>query len=259
MMPDNRPAGLGLDDQDRLPWLEAAEVYEEDERLSPLRLTLLVLAGLVLIGGVLGGLWWWQSGGPRAPGQTIAAPEGPYKVAPTDDGAKAFEGEGDASFAASEGLETSGKVDPRRLPEEPAVVAAPAAPVSAVPTVAAKSAAAPAKGPVPVAKAPVAVSRASEAPKSVPATAPKIPPAPPPTDGSAVQLGAFSSEGSANKAWASLAKRFPYLADLGKSVAPASVGGNTVYRLRAAAGSAAAARDICAKLRVAGENCAVVP
>jgi hypothetical protein len=97
--------------------------------------------------------------------------------------------------------------------------------------------------------------------KSVEPAAPKVAPAPPPaptTAGAAIQLGAFSSAGTANKAWASLTKRFPYLADLGQSVAPASVGGNTVYRLRAAAGSAAAASEICAKLRVAGENCAVV-
>ena len=258
MIPDNRPAGLALDNQDRLPWLEAAEVYDEEESVSPLRLTLLVLAGLVLIGAVLGGLWWWQSGGPRAQGELIAAPEGPYKVAPADDGAKQFEGEGDASFAASEGLETRGKVDPRRLPEEPAVVAGPATSTRTPPPVPAKSAADD-RGPAPAAKAPVAISKAPDVLPSSPAVAPKIPPAPPPPGGSAVQLGAFSSEASANKAWASLAKRFPYVADLGKSVVPAKVGGNTVYRLRAAAGSAAMARDVCAKLRVAGENCAVVP
>jgi hypothetical protein len=127
MMPDDRPAGLGLGDEDRLPWLEAAEVYEEDESVSPLRLTLLVLAGLVLIGAVLGGLWWWQSGVPRAQGELIAAQAGPYKTPPANDGAKQFEGEGDASFAASEGLETAGRVDTRRLPEEPAVAPPPAA------------------------------------------------------------------------------------------------------------------------------------
>ena len=50
----------------------------------------------------------------------------------------------------------------------------------------------------------------------------------------------------------------PYLAELGKSVSPATTGGKTVYRLRAAAGTAANAASLCGKLRVAGENCVVV-
>ncbi len=73
-----------------------------------------------------------------------------------------------------------------------------------------------------------------------------------------IQLGAFSSEAAAAKAWTNLSKRFPYLADLGKSVSPATTGGKTVYRLRAAAGTAANAASLCGKLRVAGENCVVV-
>src|SRR3546814_17680338 len=31
-------AGLGLDDEDRLPWLEAADDYDEDGEVSPTRL-----------------------------------------------------------------------------------------------------------------------------------------------------------------------------------------------------------------------------
>ena len=59
-----------------------------------------------------------------------------------------------------------------------------------------------------------------------------------------IQLGAFSSEAAAAKAWTNLSKRFPYLADLGKSVSPATAGGKTVYRLRASAGSAANAASL---------------
>ena len=73
-----------------------------------------------------------------------------------------------------------------------------------------------------------------------------------------VQLGAFSSEAAANKAWTNLSKRFSYLADLGKSVSPAKVGDGTVYRLRVAAGTSANASNLCGKLRVAGENCVIV-
>ena len=55
--------GLGLDDEDRLPWLEAADGFEEDGEVSPVRLLVMVLGGLLLIGAVLGGLWWVQNGG----------------------------------------------------------------------------------------------------------------------------------------------------------------------------------------------------
>ena len=96
-------AGLGLDDEDRLPWLEAADGFEEDGEVSPARLLVMVLGGLLLIGVVLGGLWWVQNGGARGKGELIAAQQGDYKVAPKNDGAKAFEGEGDASFSASGG------------------------------------------------------------------------------------------------------------------------------------------------------------
>ena len=253
MATTDRDNGLNLDNEERLPWLEPAADFSSDDAVSPVRLLVLVLTGLVLIGAVLGGLWWWQGGGVRGEGELIAAQSGPYKTPPADDDAKQFEGEGDASFAASEGLETSGRVDPAKLPEEPAVAANPKAapPPDKAPDTAPK-------GPAPAAKAPVVVSKAAPPKEAIPA--PKAPVAAdaPVAAGTAIQLGAFSSEGSAAKAWASLTKRFAYLEGLGRSVVPASVGGKTVYRLRAGAGSAAAASEICGKLRVAGESCAVV-
>lgn len=275
MATNDKDNGLNLEDEDRLPWLEAADNYEEEEAVSPGRLLMLVLGGLGLIGAVLGGLWWMQGGGDRGQGELIAAQEGPYKQPPADDGAKKFEGEGDASFAASEGAEPAGKLDPGKMPEEPAVASvpvpaaklAPADPVK--PTNPAQKAEA-TKGPAPAAKAPVVVSKApppktaAPAPKTAPATKAvptKAAPAPAPSTaggGTTIQLGAFSSEESAAKAWISLSKRFSYLGGMSKSVAPATVGGSTVYRLRAVAASPSAAGDICGKLRVAGENCAVV-
>lgn len=257
MATNNDDTGLNLDNEDRLPWLEAADNYDDEEAVSPTRLLLLVVGGLLLIGAVLGGLWWWQGGGARGDGELIAAQDGPYKQVPTENGAKQFEGEGDSSFAASEGAEPAGKLDPSKMPEQPAV--APVVPVKApsaqaVPATSTKAEMV--KGPAPVAKAPIVNSKAPPA-KATPAPATKAVAGT--AGGSAtVQLGAFSSEESAAKAWISLSKRFGYLQGLGKSVAPATVGGNTVYRLRALAGSASAANDICSKLKVAGENCAVV-
>jgi hypothetical protein len=247
-------AGLGLEDEDRLPWLEAADGFEEDSEVSPARLLVMVLGGLLLIGAVLGGLWWVQNGGARGKGELIAAQEGDYKVAPKNDGAKTFDGEGDASFSASEGAEPAGKVDPTRMPEEPAVTPQEreAAATKAVADKAAAAKAGPAKGvPADQAKAkPVAASI------KTPEAATKAAPAP---SGSAmIQLGAFSSDAAAAKAWASLSKRFAYLTDLNKSVSPAKVDSGTVYRLRVSAGTAANAANLCGKLRVAGENCVVV-
>lgn len=251
---DQGDAGLGLESEDRLPWLEAADGVEEDGEVSPARLLVMVLGGLLLIGAVLGGLWWVQNGGARGKGELIAAQDGNYKVAPKNDGAKNFEGEGDASFSASEGAEPAGKVDPTRMPEEPAVTPqereAATAKVAADKAVAAK------------AKAKPGVVAAKAQPKPA-ATSVKTPDAAvkaaPAAAGSAmIQLGAFSSDAAAAKAWTNLSKRFAYLADLNKSVSPAKVGDGTVYRLRVAAGTAANASNLCGKLRVAGENCVIV-
>jgi hypothetical protein len=74
-----------------------------------------------------------------------------------------------------------------------------------------------------------------------------------------VQLGAFASEGAAARAWDTLKRRFEWLAPVNRTIVPATVNGRTVYRLQAAAGSSSAARNLCARFRVAGENCIVLP
>lgn len=249
---DQGDTGLGLESEDRLPWLEAADGVEDDGEVSPARLLVMVLGGLLLIGAVLGGLWWVQNGGARGKGELIAAQDGNYKVAPKNDGAKSFEGEGDASFSASEGAEPAGKVDPTRMPEEPAVTPQER---EAAKAAADKDAAAKAKpAPMPAKAEPKTTSASAKAP----AAAPKAAPAAAAAASAMIQLGAFSSDAAAAKAWTNLSKRFAYLADLNKSVSPAKVGDGTVYRLRVAAGTAANAANLCGKLRVAGENCVVV-
>ena len=233
--------GLGLDDEDRLPWLEAADGFEEDGEVSPVRLLVMVLGGLLLIGAVLGGLWWIQNGGARGKGELIAAQQGDYKVAPETDGARTFEGEGDVAFSASDGAEPAGKVDPARMPEEPAV------------TLAERQAAAKKAAPAPAKAAPQ-----EKAKPVAPAKTAETKPAAPAPGSAMIQIGAFSSECAAAKAWTNLSKRFAYLAELNRSILPAKVGDGTVYRLRVSAGTAANASNLCGKLRVAGENCVVV-
>ena len=63
----------------------------------------------MLLAAIVGGIYWLQNrdgGGLDGNGELIAAQEGDYKVRPDDPQARQFEGEGDASFAASEGKET---------------------------------------------------------------------------------------------------------------------------------------------------------
>ena len=108
--------GLGLDDPDRLPWLETADGYEYEEAASPLKVAGLVLGGLALLAAIVGGIYWFQrnQAGGQGNGELIAAQEGNYKVAPTDPEGKSFEGEGDAAFAASEGKKVDAKIDPAK-------------------------------------------------------------------------------------------------------------------------------------------------
>jgi cell division septation protein DedD len=134
------------------------------------------------------------------------------------------EGQGDTSFAASAGSEPKGTINVNAVPE---------APISQAP----------------VAPAPARVS--PPAPKLKPA--PAAPAAPAATAAAAsIQLGAFSSNASAEHAWKALSGRFKYLAPLSHSVTSVKVGGKTLYRLRAGGPNAS---GVCGRLRVAGETC----
>lgn len=229
-------------DEDRLPWLETVEPEEPEAHLG--RTIALVVLGLVLLAAVIFGLYrWQQSGGAVGDGTLIAAQEGDYKIKPDDPGGLKVEGEGDSAIAASAGSSTAGAIDLRAVPEAPITGRRAAAPAPA--TAGGSSASVP----VPDAARPLMAER--------PMTAPRAPVPGAASGGALVQLGAFPSEATANAAWSAIAKRFGYVATLGKSVEPANVNGRTVYRLRVNAGSANAASDICARLKVAGESCFV--
>lgn len=74
-----------------------------------------------------------------------------------------------------------------------------------------------------------------------------------------VQLGAFGDSAKAETAWTGLNKRFGFLAGMNRKIAQANVeGGGTVFRLQAVTANSTEAQQLCAKLRVAGENCLVV-
>ena len=74
-----------------------------------------------------------------------------------------------------------------------------------------------------------------------------------------VQLGAFGDSAKADTAWAGLSKRFGFLAGTNRRIAEASgEGGRKIFRLQAITANAAAAQQLCAKLKAAGENCLIV-
>lgn len=214
--------GLNLNDPDRLPWLETADGYEYDDRASPLRIAVMLLAGLVLLAAIIGAIYWLQCnqiGGANGNGQLIAAPAGDYKVKPQDAGGKRFEGEGDSAFAASEGTKTGATL-------VPAAKIAAAAPPAAM------------------ASAPVAAPATNAAPSASTVM---------------VQLGAFGDSAKADAAWAALNKRFGFLAGMNRKIAETNVeGGRKVFRLQAVTANSYEALQLCAKLKVAGENCLIV-
>lgn len=235
---------LALNDEDRLPWLEAVE--DEEASTGTGKLTGLVLAALGALALVLFGMWAFNNrpapAGTTGDGTVIAAQEGDYKVRPDSPGGMKVEGQGDSAFATSEGAQANGRIDTNATTETPVAATKPSAPAKPV-TPAGKEAttAVPANG------------------GKLVAAAPAVPP--PPTAaaapaGSLIQLGAYGSTAKANEAWIRFTKRFAYLAPLSKTVEQAEVGGSTVYRLRANAGGDAA--SVCGKLKVAGESCMVV-
>jgi hypothetical protein len=233
-------------DEDRLPWLEPAGADEPEERASGGRIAALVIAALLALGIVIGGIWLLRGTGSDArPGDPtlIAAPKGEYKVRPTEAGGMKVEGRGDSAFAASDGAEANGRVDLNAVPEAPAQGEARAGPAQATAKASANpTVAIPKTGGALVASRPTAAGQAG--------TRSATP------GGKIVQLGSFASEAKANEGWSMLSRRFAYLGSLQKTVVTANVGGTTVYRLRADAG--ADASTICGKLRVAGENCLIV-
>lgn len=237
---------IDLGNLDRLPWLESAEPEEEEEP-GLLRTVAWVILGLLLLAGVIFGVYKMQ----RHPASTdgngalIKAPAGDYKVKPEEPGGLKVSGEGDLAIAASAGANSSAAIDLTAVPEAPIDGRRTAGKPTSAPTAGGRT---------------VAAEVPRSAPKLTAAEPVSAPRAPVPGADRAARsssFGAFPSEAVANAAWSALAKRFSYLATLGKSVQAAEVNGRKVYRLRVNAGSADAAADICGRLKVAGERCFV--
>ncbi|MEN2785695.1 SPOR domain-containing protein [Sphingomonas qilianensis] len=230
-------------DEDRLPWLETVDDDYEDNS-GVLRLVLLVALGLAVLAAAVFGYYYYQ--GARVSdgnGDLIAAPAGDYKIKPDEPGGLKVEGEGDSAIATSDGSATGdARINVDAVPETPIVG-----------TKASSATTGQSGGNTAVAALPASSGKLTAAPtgpgrRSAASGA---------SGGALVQIGSFDSEREANAGWTRASTRFAYLEPLGKSVQKAEVNGRTVYRLRVNAGSAGQARELCGKLKVAGEACFV--
>ncbi|HET7816417.1 MAG TPA: SPOR domain-containing protein [Sphingomicrobium sp.] len=215
----NSPSGY----DETLPWLEAVD-DEDGPSGVPARRMLAALLVVLIAAALVSVTFFWlgRQNAPEGGGapQLIRADPGPYKVRPANPGGLDVAGESGTAFETSAGQDTDAELDLNRMEGRPPVV------------------------------------QRDSTPETKPAEAQKPAPAEPaarPTGGkgSVIQLGAFANRAQAERAWAALSARFPSVAAMDKMIVPFPGG----IRLRAAAASAAEARDACQAVRAAGENC----
>jgi hypothetical protein len=229
---DETMRGRGGDEP--LPWLEAVDDEDRPPALSA-RKMLAAVATVLLAAALIAGTLFWlgrsRGNAGSGPPELIAAPTEPYKVKPSDPGGLDVAGESGTSFATGAGEETDAELDLGAAPEAPIARPAPTPAPAPAPASETQPAAQPAPEPEPVATGPA---------------------------GSTIQLGAYNNQAQAEAAWKALSGRFPSVAGFTKLVVPYRTAGSSGYRLRAGAGTPAAAAQACQLLKVAGENCFVV-
>ena len=229
--PDDEPVAeeqLALTDEDeRLPWLEADEDYE-DEGVDTFRVIAFAAAGLLAILALLGIGWWLtRDSAPDtervATGGTIEAPDEPYKTRPADAGGQQVAGTGDVSFEVGEGRRTEGVVRDDTSAPAPSIDRN---------------------------------QQAAQEPEAAPEPKPEPEPRPD-MSGVGVQVAAYSSRAGAETGWGVLTSRIPALQGVSHRVVQARVDGATVYRLQAVAGSLDSAQQLCRNIRSQGGDCQV--
>jgi len=263
---------ITLGDEDRLPWLEAVEDEDEDGGLGVGKLIALIVLALVALGLIVGGIMWLRQGLQKhGDGSVIAAPDGDYKVPADPEGrgrGMAIEGVGDATYAASQGVAIDSAIDPSRRPEEPVtsgmtsvdatapkIDARAVAPTTRVGTVALPPSGTPLARPAEIAAASPPKARPIEAPVAKPAEPDRKPETVAATGPSATkQIGAYSSQATAEAGRRDLTSRFPALRSLDLSIQQGTSGGKTVYRIFMK-GAKTRVDSVCAALHSAKEGC----
>jgi hypothetical protein len=218
---DSRP----YDEQ--LPWLQPVEDEDEPRGLSA-RKMLAALVVVLVAALIVAGTFFWlgrRDSAVGGPPELIHAPPGPYTVKPPNPGGLDISSESETAFETSAGEDRDSRLDTSKLPET-GVTKVPQPETKTPPQDTSKSAASVAETPQP---------------KATGGT------------GSVIQLGAFANQAQAERAWIALSARFPSIAAMDKMVVPFPGG----IRLRAGAASAADAKQACATLKAAGENCFV--
>ncbi|MCL6739584.1 SPOR domain-containing protein [Sphingomonas sp. RB56-2] len=214
-------------DDQSLPWLEAVE-NEDGPRAISARKMLVALLLVLLAGAIVAGTMFWigrQNPDVGGAPELIRADPGPYKVKPSDPGGLDVAGDSETAYSTSAGEDPDSALDTRKLPEEMTPLAV-ETPQAATPPK-------PKEPPKPAASAPASAAGPS---------------------GPKIQLGAYASTVKADTAWKLLSDRFPEVAALNKAVETATVGGKSVYRLRAS-GSSDQTKAACTALKAAGESC----
>ena len=220
---------LALAGQDeRLPWLESPDDDDfAQDRHNTGGLIRLVLVGLLLLGGIVGGIWWLTHRATQeavvADGSLVPAEPGPYKVLPTDPGGKQFAGTGDQTYVVLDGQSRA----PQLAGSEAVPAAAPAAPVP----------------------------QPSATPSAKPSATPSAEPV---ARGVGVQVGAYSSKAAAEAGWTKLvAQSNGALSGVSHRIVTGTADIGTVYRLQAVAGDTAGATALCGRLKSSGIACQV--
>lgn len=94
------------DEEERLPWLESDEDYEE-ESFDINRLIVIALVAIAALIALLGLIYWFSKPSTDeellAEGSTIEAPDEPFRTTPEDAGGREVAGTGDMSFEVGEG------------------------------------------------------------------------------------------------------------------------------------------------------------
>ena len=213
--------------EERLPWLESEDDGDEPPPYDTGRLIGLGLIMLVALVVLVGGVWFVTNRGlgtgPAPDGSLIEAPATPYKERPESPGGKTFAGTGDTSYAVGAGKEVEARLAPS-TPTPSATVSSPAATTSVAP---------------------------SPTPKPSASTDAALPP------GTAVQVGAYSNRADAEAGWRRLVGQTEALSGVSHRIVTGRADIGTVYRLQAAGGDRAGAKALCQRLESAGIACQV--
>lgn len=215
------------DGEESLPWLEADD-DDVPQGFDTTRLITIAVLMVVLLGAIVGAIWWLSNGpvagGPAPDGSIVEAPEAPYKTAPEDEGGKTFAGTGDTSFAVGEGQMREGRLAERSSASDNA---APGMDTLTTP-------------------------EAEEKPNTPPPPRSQSLP-----DGTAVQVGAYSSRSDAEAGWGTIIRQTDLLSGVEHRIVEGQADIGRVYRLQAVGGSRENARRLCGALSNAGIPCTV--